>query len=576
MVFVANVISNNRPRLLPRILFYLWIAVLAFFFLISVRTSYRQSLPTEEFAYACDRFGYLQMAKEIRHALARGVWPEFQLDSTQTRQLIDLMQQRNIPPSRWEEAVAPHAHHYFPRSRNVGVQYPPGTGLVLAMFPQGAAVFGLNRVVVIVYLVVGIAVLVLAVWRRAWGSIGLVILALSLGMMVLTRIAAETFSINAILVPILFTCLFSVLALRFSAVGRNKVGLFFALFAGLCLGFATLVRLPSLLMLPGFLVLLGPDRLRLKTFPVALMLGFTLTGIIPVLVNQQRVAGAWYLPTYADVDAAAPTLDTLRSNFHFFFGNGPAAADNWALVYALLGFSGFLICHVRDGSDASLNGIQLSWKRLTIAVVLIWLISISFFLTHAVTGPHYMIPSVLATVTLMGFGALGIESTSSRIRLHPRKVLSLVALALMLLPGIGIFVRVWAPRSQGNEPVRAHTHSPILLPAELMGDQAWIWADLLTGTLWYYDSKPAFKFKSTDEEVRIMMFRYVFERGERQYLIQDSEEMKQYMDEITRWGGKLEVRGKVNGQPYFLIVWPDGGPAPSQAMRLKFARKEQS
>jgi hypothetical protein len=55
---------------LSRVLVYLWIALLAVSFYISVRTSYKQSLGTEEFAYACDSFGYLRMARQIRHAYA--------------------------------------------------------------------------------------------------------------------------------------------------------------------------------------------------------------------------------------------------------------------------------------------------------------------------------------------------------------------------------------------------------------------------------------------------------------------------------------------------------------------------
>jgi len=546
---------------------YVWVALLAFFFLISVRTSYRRSLPTEEFAYACDRFGYLQMAKEIRHAFARGVWPDFRLESPQTRQLIELMKQRKVPPSRWEEAVAPHAHHYFPRSGYVGVQYPPGTGLVLAMFRQGEAVYGLNRIVVFVYLVVGIAVLVIALWKRSWASIGLVILALSLGMIALTRIAADTFSINAVLTPTLFTCLLSLLALRFRTAGRNNLGLCCALFAGLCLGFATLIRLPSLLMLPGFLVLLWSDRPRIKAHGTAFVLGATLTGILPVLINQHEVAGAWYLPTYGNTDTALPTVETVKSNFSYYLINGPASVDNWALLYALLGFGGFLILCARDKSAALSNRLGLSWKRLTVASGLLWFISICYFLTHAVTEPHYMIPAVFGTITLLGIGALSIESTSTTIHPNPRQTLTWVALVLIFLPGFGVFTRIWDARFQVHGPLRANTHTPILLPAELADDKAWIWADLLTGTLWYYDNKPAFKFKSTDEDVRTMIYRYVFERRERQYLIQDSEEMKQYMDEITRWGGKLKMRGKVDGQPYFLIVWPDSGPAALQARR---------
>ena len=129
-----TLIMQNRSA---KVLIYLWIALLAFSFYISVRSSYRRSLGTEEFAYACDSFGYLRMARQIRHAFSRGVWPEFKLESTQTRLLINFMQQQNLPVPLWEEVVAPHAHHYFPTSGYVGVQYPPGTGLVLAMFPQG-------------------------------------------------------------------------------------------------------------------------------------------------------------------------------------------------------------------------------------------------------------------------------------------------------------------------------------------------------------------------------------------------------------------------------------------------------
>jgi hypothetical protein len=68
--------------------------------------------------------------------------------------------------------VAPHAHHYMPQSGYVGVQYPPGTGLILAMFPQGQAVYRLNRIVVFVFLVICVVTFIIAAWYRAWASIG--------------------------------------------------------------------------------------------------------------------------------------------------------------------------------------------------------------------------------------------------------------------------------------------------------------------------------------------------------------------------------------------------------------------
>ena len=544
----------------PKILVYLWIALLAFSFYLSVRSSYRRSLGTEEFAYACDSFGYLRMAKEIRHGYEYGVWPEFKLESPQTRLLIDFMKQNNVAVPRWDEVVAPHAHHYMPQSGYVGVQYPPGTGLVLALFPQGEAVYRLNRLVVLVFVLAGIATLMLAVLRGAWASLGLVTLALSFGLLVLGRLGALSFSMNAVLVPILLTTVFSLLALWLKTANRERLAMLFALVAGLSLGFAMMIRLPSFLLSAGFLVLLWPGlrSFRIKSLPVVFSLGVTIAGVIPVVINQHAVAGAWYLSTYARVDAAPPTLESVGPNLSFFLGNGPASVDNWALVTGLIGLGGFLLLFVRRNPD-EFKRVGLSWKRLVLAIATLWLIPIAYFLSHHVTGPHYMISSIFATLTLIGFAALAIEATRpTAMQFEPRRLRSWVALVLILWPGAVTLARVYSDRFNGPAPQRSSTHAPILLPAELVDDKAWVWADLLTGSLWYYANKPAFKIQFTDEETRAMIFKFVADRGERQYLIQDSEQMKVYIAEIERRGGKLEPRGKVDGQPYFLIVWPHG------------------
>jgi hypothetical protein len=101
----------------------------------------------------------------------------------------------------------------------------------------------------------------------------------------------------------------------------------------------------------------------------------------------------------------------------------------------------------------------------------------------------------------------------------------------------------------------------LMLPTELSLAHAWVWADLLSGTLWYYANKPAFKIGFSDSKTRWLAYRFVFERGEPQYLIRDSVVMQAIMDEISRMAGKLEPRGAVDGHPYFLIHWPEGGPA---------------
>jgi hypothetical protein len=112
-------------------------------------------------------------------------------------------------------------------------------------------------------------------------------------------------------------------------------------------------------------------------------------------------------------------------------------------------------------------------------------------------------------------------------------------------------------------PPQAIAHTPVTLPADLADDHAWVWADLLTGTLWYYDNKPAFKIQFTNPETRALIFKFVFDRGDRQYIIQDNDRMLQFMDEAQKLGGTLKQEGKVDGVAYFLIQWPKNGPAIS-------------
>jgi len=413
-----------------------------------------------------------------------------------------------------------------------------------------------------VFIVTGFAALVIAAWKRAWGSIGLAVLALTLGLTVMARLGALSFSMNAGLVPIILTTVFSLVALRFKTAGRDGLALLCALLAGMSLGVATMVRLPSFLLSAGFLVLLWPGfrSFRIKSLPVAFALGVTIAGVIPVLINQHVVAGAWYLTTYSRADAEPPTLKYLGQSASYFLVNGEGAVDNWALVAGFLGLIGFLMLCVRRDPGQS-NRLGLSWKRFVLAVLLLWVPTLCYFLLHRINGAHYMTSSVFATMTLLGLGAFAIEVTSPvALGFEPRRIVSWMGLALILWPAAATLQRVWAQRDFSPTP-RATTHAPILLPSELVDDKAWVWADLLTGSLWYYANKPAFKIQFTDEETRAKMFRFVWERGERQYLVQDSEQMKVYIAEIEKLGGRLEMRGKVDGQPYFLVVWPNGGPS---------------
>ena len=538
------------------ILGYVWLVSLGIALLFSTYTAYKQSIQVREYAIGADRFGYLMMAKEVREAVSHLQPPQFHLESQQTRLLIDLMLSRNVPLPLWAEMVAPHAYHYFPKAGNVGVQYPPGTGLVLAAFSQGDAVARLNKTVVGMLLSFGIVSLVLAGQRRAWVSAGFLILAACLGLDIIGQIDSMSHSINAVLGPLLLGLVLVFVSLRFAK--RVAVAEIVAFVAGLCWGLAILVRLPVVLLLPGAALLFWPKpwemSLRNKLIPFGL--GVMLTGIAPLLCFQHAVAGAWYLTTYSPADNSAPSLVVLSRNIRYYLGDGPGSSLNWSLAWCAIGLAGFMF-YTRKGE---LKHMGLTWTRLLSCAMVLWGLPTAYFLTHNVTIPYYCIPSTFGLVLFIALGVFVIESSEKTCTSGNRTAvngLGHIALAIALLPGVVSAWRCWPVPSATIIRLENRDRPRFVVPAELSEPRAWIWADLFSGSFWYYANKPAFKINYSDAQTRRLVYQFVYDRGEPQYLVRDSEYTQHVADEISRLGGKLEPRGEVGGgYTYFLVDWP--------------------
>jgi hypothetical protein len=344
-------------------------------------------------------------------------------------------------------------------------------------------------------------------------------------------------------------------------VRTERVAPVAAFLAGIFLGLGILTRLPVILLAPGFVVLLWSKpwwkSFSKRVFPLGI--GIMLTGIVPVLVEQSRVAGAWYLPTYGPADAAPPSLVPVRQNISYYLGRGPGSYENLLLLAILAGFVGLML--VRGSRDSS----RLSMRRLVLSTAVLWGIPAIYFLTHQIAIPYYMVPASFGAAMMLALGASIVELLpASRGVNDPAPGpgnLRWIALALAILPG---FVAVTNIASRPKSSTRRHSEH-FRLPAELSDDRGWVWADLLTGSLRYYGNKTAFKVPFSDPGTRELAYKFVFDRGEPQYIIVDSPTMSELLDEMKRMGAVPQFRGSVAAKPYFLINWPSGGPHPISA-----------
>lgn len=549
---------------------YVWLLFLGVAFSISAAGAYVRSMQIQEYAFGCDPFGYLRMAQVSREAIAQRELPDYRLETPRTRLLIEFMQARGIAHTEWGEVVAPHAHHYFPNAGHVAVQYPPGTGLLLAIFPRGDAVHGLNRAIICAFTAVGLLALIVAGWLRAWASAGCVIFALQFGLRILADMDATSYSINAVLVPILISLALVILAFVARSIAEKpRTSWALAFLGGACFGLALLVRLPVLFLLPGVLILLLGTNLRTLINPrvIAFALGLGLCGVLPLLAHQHRVAGAWYLSTYSSLDNTPPSLSALEATVPFYLEGGAGSKYDWVLLVSAIGLAGIVLKRAdRTVGDRA----RIDWARIVLSVLVLWGISTAYFLTHRITIPYYQIPATFAAVVILALGGLVLEGQARGVvrveyaESRRWRYLCRLALAAALFPGFVAIERAWpsrprAPLSTNVPPRELH------IPADLAHDQAWIFADVQTGPLWYYAKQPAFKVLFTDAPTRQLICLFIFERGEPLYAIKDSAEMQVVLDEIEQMGGRLESRGELDRCPYYLVHWPQQGPARAAA-----------
>ncbi len=556
----SELMKPATKNLFVRLLEVAWLCALGVTLIFSALTTDRRARQVEENPSFCDPFGYLQTAQDIRHATAARTTPQFTVESRHTRLLVELMQSHHVPLPVWDEMVSPLACHYFPVADHVAVQYSPGAGLMLALFPEGRALHGLNRFVTIVFLLAGLVMLVVAAFKRRPLAAGLFIVALILGLEMLAQLDNASFSINALLVPLLLAglCLTAAIAVQARSF---YLAWSLTLFAGLLFGFAILARVPVVLLLPGVLLLLWPASLRswYKSAWVPFISGVFLGGVLPVAIHQSLVAGAWYLPTYNHENADPPTLACVGRNISYYFGAGKSSTVNWVLPIIFAGCVG-LICLSRRRAESGFATPfvrKLSWSRLLASALIILAVSNTYFLTHPATVHYYPWPGLFGAVLLLALGALALEHHSlstMRMGSWKRRALLCIGLALSLSPGLIVMGRVWSkyiPSSTESMP------KYFSLPAELADESAWVWACELSGTFWYYARKPAHKLTSTDPETRLLVYQFVIKRGEPQYIVTDDASMQAVADEIVSLGGTLERRGEVDGYPYFLIHWPN-------------------
>ncbi|MDB5367623.1 MAG: rane protein of unknown function [Rhodospirillales bacterium] len=498
---------EGRPLVLRWAQLLLPIALLTIGFM-SLATPARN--PGNSYAFGCDPFGYLRGAQLFQEkGLAGGF--DTAIDRADTRYLVEIAKSLGRPVATWATGVAPHCHHYDAGSDQVILQYPPGTSLLLALFPYGTG--GQHS------FTIAIGLATMAMLYACFLYHPRAVTTVLLGGALLATIEMLRIPMNFASFSIPWSVAFipgcALAALRLLEVTGARQ-LVVGMLLGLMCGVLVLIRLPNIFVVAGlglFLLLEG----RLWTWRAWTRNGFALvagsamflaSGLGVLAMSQWVNTGSPFQLSYAaeDVNRMVLSWAGISDNIDFYFRRG----DDAVFVDGTLAFLGFALARAIPRSGRAL-------RNAVAASLFVMVVTTAFFLIYSVTAPYYLVPASVLAVFLVSFAWCRLSA--------PRFTVPAPLVASILF-GFACLIGVRMKASDA-------TPFPMKVPQEVLAPDAVVWSDIMSGSLLFYNDKFAAKLPFVHRCVRTELVKAIFDAGRPQYFVIDSELMRGNVSELA-------------------------------------------
>jgi hypothetical protein len=292
---------------------------------------------------------------------------------------------KEIGFSTRDDASNAPCHTPMPTSGKLVMQYPPGTGAALALFPEGHQVIPLY----VLATAIVAALAVLAISSAALASE--VVLAAVFGCLAIYLMinpAKASYS----MAPTMVTCaLVGYLTARWLIGRRHDVLLLFSL--GLLLGLSVNFRLPNLFLSAGYFLFLLGAFLSTRTMRAAwdgLWFGLAfLSGMAPTLMSNAINAGSPLATTYGSPDVMPPDFSL-------------------SIVWQYVADMQFVLLVLAIVSAGNLLGTRrpAGVRSAALLTVVNLLVNLAFFLSHPVFTPYYTVPIAMLSLWSLMFAYL--------------------------------------------------------------------------------------------------------------------------------------------------------------------------
>jgi hypothetical protein len=330
-----------------------------------------------------DDICYLRQAHLFQRKGLQGLNTDITADND--HYFTDRLQEIGFPT--WREPTTFPCHTPMPETNKLVLQYPPGTGFALALFPQGFQVVPL-------YVLASVMAFGLAIGALCHAS--------SLSALVLVALfgdAAIYLMINPTkasysMAPTMMVCALAGLLtakLCFSPARRQR--LLLAAVIGLLIGVAVNFRLPNLFLSSGYFLFFFGSFLfwrERETLMQGVLFGAAfVVGMTPTLLANAINAGSALSTTYGNVDVKPPEFSP-------------------GIIWSYLVDTQFVLLVIAAGWTVLMlrSGAESAPRRLAVLTGANLLVNVAFFMTHPVFTPYYTIPISMLSLWSLLFAAL--------------------------------------------------------------------------------------------------------------------------------------------------------------------------
>jgi hypothetical protein len=328
-----------------------------------------------------DDICYLRQAHLFKQFGLDGINTDIKRDGD--NYLVNKLKEIGYP--EWNVVSRIPCHIRMEKTNKYVIQYPPGTGFALALFPEGFQVTPLYAMASV--MIFGFALLGLYRAREP----------ASLALAAVFGFAALYLMINPTkasysMAPTMMVCaLAGYLTAKLFADGSRHRLVLLAL-VGLLIGLSVNLRLPNLFLAAGYCLYLAGAFLLARsrqTFLQGAAFGVAiLTGMAPTLIANAINAGSPFTTTYGGPDVAPPELDAAVLWRYF-------VDVQFTLLAIAAAWTAWLWRFNQGGA-----------RRVATVLAANLVVNLIFFMTHPIFTPYYIIPIDMLSLWTLLFATL--------------------------------------------------------------------------------------------------------------------------------------------------------------------------